>query len=381
MVMVKKIISFIVFGLFLSISTPQVFCSQVVRVAVFQDLNKVNLESSELLSVKQVEDNSIIIDKLQAKNTLIKSTNTGFNIAGKDINSTRIEIIADNSGEISLDGRRFRGAIRLIKKDGSSFFVVNFVDLEDYIRGVLYHEISHLWPFETIKAQTVIVRTFALTQIENNKNKEFDLTNNIYSQMYGGRTSERFRTNQAIDKTQGEVLTFNGKIFPTYYHATCAGRTEDANNLWDIDLPPLRGIICSYCKESPHFKWSSSLELKKIEAKLKAAHFKVGNIEDIQISLCSNAHRILKLEIVSDTGELSISGKDFREALGPNILRSSNFTLEIKHGQAQFSGFGWGHGVGMCQWGAYFMGKKGFSYKEILEFYYPGAKIKKYEVN
>lgn len=377
MVNVKKIILILVFCFFgfLELS-PEGNCAQIVRVAVFKDLSKASLEADAAFSVRIVADNTPVIRRGKG-DLLIKGSKNGFDIYGKKINAGEIEISRDDSGPISVNGRLFRGTLRFINNE-KGFLVVNYVDLEDYIRGVLYHEISHLWPFETIKAQAIVVRTFALLKIDENKDKGFDLTNDAYSQVYGGRTSERFRLNKAIDETKGEILTFEGKILPSYYHATCAGETEDASIIWQVDIAPLKGVTCPYCKNSPHYKWGTYLELKELEKKIRLAGFSVGEIKAIDITRRSKTNRVLELKIISDKAVLLISGKDFRQAVGPNILRSSNFKVEVKNDLAFFDGFGWGHGVGLCQWGAYFMGKGGSSYKEILGFYYPGAKVENY---
>lgn len=355
----------------------QAAASPTVRVQVLREMKRVNLSLSGAFSLRMVDKGTVILKKESAGNLLIQAEPYGFDIEGKEARGKRIEISLLDGGPISVNGRIFRGNLRFVKDEASRFFVVNYVDLEDYIRGVLYHEISHLWPAEAIKAQVVVVRTFALNQMGIGKNKEYDLTNDIYSQMYGGRTSERFRLNKSVDETKGEVITFDGKIFPAYYHATCAGRTEDAKNLWDIDLPPLKGVACPYCKDSPHYKWDTSLKLDELRSKLRSAGFKVGKIKAIEITRRSNSNRILELEIISDASNLKISGKAFREAVGPNILRSNNFEVRLEKDMAFFDGLGWGHGVGLCQWGAYFMGKEGFNYRQILEFYYPGSKLEK----
>lgn len=382
MVIIKKIIRQVlplaVILLYQFSFNCQAAISPTVRVQVLREMKKVRLSLPGAFSIRTIDSGAVILEGEKADNLLIQGASYGFDIEAKEVRAKRIEISRLDNGPISVNDRFFRGVLRLVRDEASSFFVVNYVDLEDYIRGVLYHEISHLWPAESIKAQATVVRTFALNQVSNNKVKEFDLTNDIYSQVYGGRTSERFRLNKSIDETKGEVLTYEGKVFPTYYHATCAGRTEDAKYLWGIELPPLKGVTCLYCKDSPHYKWDTFIKLDELRSKLKAAGFKVGKIKAIEIIKRSNSNRVLELKIISDGQSPKISGGDFRQALGPNILRSNNFKIRIEADKAFFEGFGWGHAIGMCQWGAYFMGKRGFNYRQILEFYYPGSKLEKY---
>ncbi len=347
----------------------------LVRVAVLADVSKITLNITAPFSIESVPDGELLFKSAKSIDFDISGYREGFSIETKKFPYPRIEIKRNDNGFLNVNGRFFRGRLQLIKKETDKFFVINFIDLEDYTRGVLYHEISHLWPFETVKAQAVIVRAYALSQVQVNKDKDFDLTNDTYSQVYGGRTSERFRTNKAVENTKGQVLTFKGKIFPTYYHATCGGATEDAANLWGIDIEPLKGVASPYCKDSPHFKWSFEMPIKDLEEKLNEAGFKVKTIKKIEALERSQSKRVLKLKIFSDKEDVEISGKAFREILGPRLLRSTNFIVEIKGEKCVFFGFGWGHGVGLCQWGAYFMGKGGFSYRQILEYYYPHSKL------
>jgi stage II sporulation protein D len=229
---------------------------------------------------------------------------------------------------------------------------------------------------EALKAQAIVSRTYALYQIQENKAKDFDLTSDIYSQVYGGQASERYRTNKAVDESKGQALFYKGKIIPAFFHATCAGHTENAQLLWNIDLAPLKGVVCNFCRESPHFNWHYDLPVKEIEKKLSDGGWKVKNITNIGIEGKDASGRITNLIIKSEAGETKVSAKDFREKIGPNIINSTNFSVAIAGKDAVFEGIGWGHGVGLCQWGAYFMAKDGHSSEEILKYYYPGVNVK-----
>jgi stage II sporulation protein D len=229
---------------------------------------------------------------------------------------------------------------------------------------------------EALKAQAIVCRTYALNACIENKSKDYDATSDIYSQVYGGRTSERFRTNNAVQETRGLVLTYKDKVFSAYYHATCGGHTEDASLLWDIDIVPLKGVPCGFCKDSPHFNWHYVLSIKELEEKLKEAGIKALKINDVIVLGRDKSGRVTDLKVACGAKDIIISAKDLRSAIGPNIIRSTNFTLRIEKQDVVFEGFGWGHGVGLCQWGAYFMAKAGHNYKKILEYYYPQTNVK-----
>ena len=349
-----------------------------IRVAILDEAPSFNLAINGPYSLLG-EGNKILFEgnylndaRVLIKGELIKIGNLEFDI-------TRIKVIPQADDAISVNTRRFRGNIEIITKKDQKFLVVNHLDVEDYIKGVLYHEVSHFWPIEAIKAQAILARTYALYEAKVNKALDYDLKTNTASQMYGGRTSEKFRTNMAVEQTKREVLTYKNELFPTYYHATCAGHTEDAANLFNIKIPPLAGVTCDFCKQSPHFKWQAKVSLKDILEKLKGKGFNLGVIKDIKIKGINASGRISQLEIEGRDRNIFLSGKDFRNAVGANLIRSTNFQVKIENGFANFIGFGWGHGAGLCQWGAYFMSKQGRNYKEILEYYYPGAELKKLE--
>jgi stage II sporulation protein D len=251
--------------------------------------------------------------------------------------------------------------------------------VDEYVSGVLYHEVAPWWPMEALRAQAIVARTFALYQAKVNAHKDYDLVSTAYSQVYGGRTSERGRTSKAVRLTKNKVLTYKNKIFPTFYHATCAGHTENAANLWNINIPPLRGRECRFCQRSPHFKWKKNISLKGIEEALEKANFKVGLIKSIKVLDRDISKRITDLEITSTRGRIKVDANHFRLAVGPNLIKSTNFTVEIKRREAYFSGLGWGHGVGMCQWGAFFMAKKRFNAEQILGYYYPESRLRNIE--
>jgi len=346
--------------------------SKYVRVAIIQDTKFLDLKVAGSYEITDLSGSKVLSFGKNLKTTLT-TYKEGILLGGMNFNMDKIFIQSVEGALIIVNGRRFRGNMEFIKKDNSGLMVINYIDLEDYIKGILYHEVSHYWPIEALKAQAVVCRTYALNQMQENRSKDYDVTADIYSQVYGGRTSERHRTNEAVEATRGEVLTFEGDIFPAYYHATCAGHTEDASLLWNIDIPPLKGVVCNYCKNSPHFKWHTVLSTQEVGDALAKSEYKIKAIKDILIDGKDKSGRIINLKLVSDEKNIKVPAKDFRNIIGPNILKSTNFKVKVEEDDVVFEGFGWGHGVGLCQWGAYFMAKEGNTYQQILEYYYPGS--------
>jgi len=345
-----------------------------VRVAILQDARSLAIRVAGFYEILDKDAKNVLSKGRDLKTTVI--IYKGLILIGADkFESERVFIRAKDKNEIIINGRKFRGDICFLRKGDADLLVVNYIDLEDYIQGILYHEASHYWPMEALKAQAIVCRTYALNQASVNKLNDFDLTSDIYSQVYGGKTSERFRTNRAVRQTKGEALTYSGNIFPSYYHATCGGHTEDASLLWDIDIAPLKGVVCPFCKDSPHFSWHAVLGKDDIKNALIKGKYNLKEIKNIAVLDRDNSARIINLIVTTDKEDLKVPAKDFRNLIGPNLIRSTNFTVNILDDDAVFEGFGWGHGVGMCQWGAYFMAKQGYKYQDILKYYYPDADI------
>jgi len=355
----------------------QAACAQAVnevRVAILQDTPSINIKISGSYEIADTKQR--VLQRGSGLKTTVTSYKRGILIAGKTFNLEKILIKTINPEIIIINGRTFRGNIQLIKTGGLKLTVINRIELEDYVQGILYHEASHYWPMEALKAQAIVSRTYAVYQAQENSAKDFDLTCDIYSQVYGGKTSERERTNKAVEETAAKVLIYQGKVIPAYFHATCGGHTEDASRLWNVNLFPLKGVPCDFCKGSPHYNWHYVAGLDEIEEKLADSGYKTGNIKDIVISGKDKSGRATDLIISAFKKEIKISAKDFRSIMGPDIIRSTNFSLGIVDKDAVFEGLGWGHGVGLCQWGAYFMSKLGYGYEKILKYYYPGTDVK-----
>lgn len=340
-----------------------------VRVLVVKNAEKVDLCIKGPYKIANLDTGEI----LEEGSNLRRPT-----LFAKDIASRGIKVLPGKRARVYINKRQFRGNIDIIKIENIKLIVINHIDIEEYLYGVLYHEVSHRWPIEVLKAQATVARTYALYQKMISKNEYYDLSSDIYSQVYGGRRSETWRTRKAVNLTSGRILTYNDKVFPSYYHATCGGYTSNVATLWNIDVPALHSKRCNFCKISPHYKWKKELSIIEIENRLKESGHNI-QLLSIEILKRDKPGRILDMFLKGRNGDIKISGNKFRLAVGPNIIRSANFNVEIRGNVVIFQGKGWGHGIGMCQWGAYGMARQGWEVEEILEYYYPGADITRVE--
>ncbi len=347
----------------------------VLRIQVLDNRDTFFLAVKGTYRIYSVSSNKLLTGGY-ILHTRVKSGEQGIMFGARELKFSKIRMTVPSGSFIYMDGRAFRGAVDIIRKDSMKLMVINRIPLEEYLYGVLYNEVSHRWPIEAIKAQAIAARTFALHQARQNRLQGYDLTNDIYSQVYSGATSERWSTTRAVKLTAGQLLTYQGDIFPAYYHATCGGRTEDASNLWQIDLTPLKGVECAFCKDSPHYKWVKTTPLSDVQKRLNDNGYKAGKIKSVVILSRNKSGRAEKIEIKDDADVSCIlTAKEFRQIMGPNDVRSTAFEPSIKNDKLVLSGIGWGHGAGMCQWGAKGMAERGKKDDEILKIYYPGTEI------
>ncbi len=346
------------------------------------------------IKVLLAKDNAGRSVKLEAGYTLInlpanseikkieKNTKLNFLVSG---NKIKIEDIGVFTGPVLIErkkkdlsfglGRyRYKGDLLIRNKNGFLWYV-NILDVEDYLRGVLPNEISPKWNTEVIKAQAIAARSFAYYIINKQKNNFYDLTANTFSQVYKGYVNQNNVFNEVIKSTKNLVMVYRNQVIESFFHAACGGHTEDAKNVWGKALPYLRGIPCGYCRNSPYYKWKSVFSKTALIGLLNKAGFHFTDIRAIIPARRSISGRWMKVRVIGRPKNRVIQGNKFRIILGIKKLKSTKFRVHRKRDLFEFLGNGWGHGVGMCQWGAKAMAEKGYKYYQILRYYYRGIRI------
>ncbi|MFQ5456522.1 MAG: SpoIID/LytB domain-containing protein, partial [Nitrospirota bacterium] len=276
-------------------------------------------------------------------------------------------------GKLTIKDKKYGGIFDIIKT-GRRLLIINRIEIEEYLKGVVPMEMPSSWNMEALKAQSVIARTYALYQKKANKERRFDLVSTTGDQVYGGKNGETVRTNKAVSDTKGLILTYNGGIILSVYHSTSAGPTEDAEEIWSKNLPYLKGVSCPFDKESPFYSWDKIIRIEDVEDRLKRI-YPMGTIASITPYLRSKMGRIMGIRIIHSKGELFLKGGEFRRIVGNTFLPSTKFEIVEMNDDIHLSGHGAGHGLGLCQWGAKGMADLGYRFNEILKHYYPGTKI------
>lgn len=375
---------------------------------------------------------------------------------------------------LGWDKTRYRGTLTLISSP-QSFTVVNELDLESYLRGILKIEMNPEWPREALKAQAVLARTFAVKNKGRFAAKGYDLDATEMSQVYRGINAEDPRTDAAVSATEGQVLLYSGQVASVYYHSDSGGSTADVSHVWGGSMPYLSSRQEAVAYASPYSNWTLTLSPAQIQTALSKLKVDVGSVRGVQVALKDTSGRAVQLRVNGDRGSSDVRAHAFRMAVGSGVLRSTNFDIPsgaaaiaaagnppalpaepakpaagaayaaeyspktdplieltqsgvftkdemmdmlmnpekrdeyLKKGLARvsggsgagappakpaspsnspktpsklsdaggftFVGKGWGHGVGLSQWGAKAMAEQGASCEAILSHYFPGTKI------
>ena len=284
---------------------------------------------------------------------------------------------AAKAGELSLDGRRYRGALELRHK-GGGLTAVNIVPVDDYLRSVVPEEMPVDWPAEAIKAQSVAARSFALASRGRHASEGYDLCTTTHCQLYTGTAAEKSVSNAAIKATRGEVLTYGGKPIEALFHTDSGGMTENSEDVWGSHVPYLRAVKDTPAKTMP---WTKTISRANLERKLAAKGHDIGKVRSLALSPLAIGRsakdrtasgRVKTMTVKGTKGTATLSGTTWRSLLG---LKSTLFDAKLTKDAVTFTGYGSGHGLGISQWGAERMAAKGASYAEILHHYYTGTTL------
>ena len=314
--------------------------------------------------------------------------------------------------------------------------MINHIQLENYLYGVIPKEMPASWPIESLKAQAVASRSFAVANMNKHIKEGFNLCDGTDCQVYKAYDNEHPNTNRAVNETRGIYAYYNGKVANTTYHSTSGGYTEDSSIAWGGSVPYLIAIEDIYSAGESAKNWSITMTPAEISNKLLSSGINIGQVQDIEISKTSDSNRVLELNIVGSLGAKIIKGNQLRTIFGNTIMKStlfnidkvgdsstkkiyvidgsSRYPVEIQVNSAYildakgnnkpnrsivsraisneitssigesmvlgpasfvFNGKGYGHGVGMSQHGAMEMAKLGFNYEDIIKHYYSGVDI------
>lgn len=344
-----------------------------VRVLVATGFQAVLVDSTAMFEVRDSYGKDIS-GKVQSASLTISGGDMRLN--GKSLSHESLVIMPLEGQWLKVNGSPYRGELRVAKSAKGNMDVINILDVEAYLYGVIPKEMSSQWPLEALKAQAIAARTYVLYQKEKSKDRAYDVIATTASQVYGGAGAEAAMSNQAVDKTKGMVLLYDGQLALTYFHANSGGMTEEARQVWSADVPYLKSVRDDFSAKAPGCSWKLSLNVDKIRTALNRKGVDVGQIERLVPLDISPSGRVTKIKIFHGGKESVLSGNDFRLKTDPTQVKSTLFTMTDDGDEIHLEGKGSGHGVGMSQWGAYIMAREGLSYGDILKHYYYGVELR-----
>ncbi|BDA39851.1 SpoIID/LytB domain-containing protein [Candidatus Atelocyanobacterium thalassae] len=269
-------------------------------------------------------------------------------------------------GVVWINNRWYRGKILLISQ-GKTIIVINLVDLNEYLYSVVGGESYPTWPKEALKAQAIVSRTYALFKTSTSGNIHYDLDTTTKTQIYRGIETESLATHNAVKVTSKEVLTHNGKLILSVFHSSSGGHTENVENVWNSSLSYLQGVP-DYDQLSPVFSWNQTFSSTEIGQLING----LGTIYSLVPGKVTPSGRIVTLNVLGDQGSRRVSGIELRKILK---LKSTGFRISIDQGLFTIRGRGFGHGIGMSQWGSYYLAKQNIPYYRILSHYYQNSDL------
>jgi len=310
--------------------------------------------------------------------------------AKRRISHVHLPLVVEPREIFFLNGSPYRGKL-IVKRNARGFLAINEVPLEEYLKGVVPCEMGSGAPFEALKAQAVAARTYALANLAKHADEGYDLASTVSDQVYRGVNAEAASTDRAVAETQGLVLLYGGKPIDAKYHSTCGGRTADMTEVSSrVRMPYLRSVDDRggsffgrkrpFCAASPHFTWTrvwSMAEFDELVDKSLRSLLGVhdpGRTRRVKVRK-TRSGRVKEFTVITDRNSYKVYGDQVRNFLGE--LPSTKFDIIMKRDIVRLEGHGYGHGLGMCQWGAMGMGQQGYDFKRILSHYYRGTRLRK----
>ena len=290
---------------------------------------------------------------------------------------------------------RYQGILEI--SGGKSLSIVNELPLEDYVRGVIPIEVPASFQSEARKALAIAIRTYALKSLDRHKSSGFNMCDSTHCQGFAGASKDAEWVDKLINDTRGQILVYKGQPIYAVYSTDCGGVTQNNEDAgYGPAFPYLRSVIdrpnvehrtsnfelptggadqcADYCAGCPFHTWSKTFKPEELD---KAFSGHVGEFQSMEFSECDCSRRVKTVVVKGEDGEYKLTGGKFRELFGESVIKSSLMTLTLNDdGDYVIEGKGFGHGVGLCAFGANGMAKSGSSCEEILKHYYTGAEIK-----
>lgn len=339
-----------------------------MRVAVAEGRDLIAVGSSTPAVVKSVQGQSLG-QIPQGRSVTVTTEGDALKLA--NWNSSAFWVEPSSGGYVFINDAWYRGRV-LVMPAAGKVTAVNWVDLEAYLYSVLGAEMPASWPQEALKAQAVAARSFALNRRDRSMTAAFDVGSTTAHQVYKGLASEAPSTIAAVNATRGQVLTHSGRVIEAVFHSSSGGHTENVEDVWQQPLPYLRSVP-DFDQDAPVFQWAETFSASQFQQRITG----IGQLQSVATERATPRGRVVSMRFQGSQGSRTLTGAEIRQALG---LRSTLFSVTIQGDTIRVSGRGFGHGLGMSQWGARGLALQGYTYPQILAHYYQGTVLSQVQV-
>jgi stage II sporulation protein D (peptidoglycan lytic transglycosylase) len=341
-----------------------------IRVAIADGLKTVEVGGGPMM-VSDLTGRSVVNDSPTWLRATLK--NGVIEVAGRRVDGLRLA--PADVGFLRVNNREYPGALEIMK-GGDGLTLVNELPLEDYLAGAVKAEAGDKMPLEMLKAQAIVARTYAAYHRRLNAEKAYHLVASTLNQQYVGRVPADSVVWTAVRETAGQVLLWQGELFPAFYHTDSGGYTEDPRVVFAAsNMPALKPVRVEFPSESPHQRWRLELPLAELSAALLRGGISIGRVVALDVLERSVSLRVARIAVRGTAGTVTLRGNDLRRLVGYDTLKSTLFAVAVVGPMARFVGRGYGHGVGLDQWSAKTMADQGYAAQRIVLYYYPGATL------
>ena len=352
-----------------------------IRILLHKNIKEIQIEINQPYSISDFKSDKLLANRDNLTKSVIYLKSGDFKTrpltSDYSHNAPTTFVRADgnvsiftNHGFVKLNKSKYCGKLILVPNSNDKFSILEEIGIEEYLPGVIEGEMPTMWSDDALQAQVIAARTYAIYKRKINSDALYHI--NKLDLAYKGSYLNQIKTKEIVDKSRGTVMVYDWKLFPGYFHSTCGGHTEDINLVFNLkSIPPLSGVDCGYCNKSKFFHWKKRLKKYEIQNRLNFTKSKVKKIRNITAEKIGPGGHCSTIKIEHAGGTKRVNANDFRLIIGPNKLRSTSCNIKNNGSSLIFEGSGWGHGVGLCQYGTQGMAKSGFKWYDILRHYYP----------
>ncbi|MSR47863.1 MAG: SpoIID/LytB domain-containing protein [Planctomycetes bacterium] len=356
-------------------SSPRTTSMPEVQVLLDRDVSTVDLALDGAYRVVDEGGGTVAEGRRLAAGRL-RAAGSGLDLNGVVLRQDEVLLQPLDDDRFQYKGKSYAGDLRVRRDRTGRLEVTNVVDIEEYLAGVLYSEMPASFPDEALKAQAVAARTYARWRLGHGDPL---LRATDADQVYGGASSRHERAREIVAATSGLVLEAAGQPLCAYFMSTCGGATVDAPLIFTgTPIAGLAGVPCEWCRESPKYRWTKTLTPGELARRVGLKDVIAVDVER------DRAGHTIRFDVRSSGASRSFASQEFRRAWNAGATSEAEKlpsawarALDVTRGEIRFEGAGFGHGVGLCQYGAAGLAKAGKEWREIIAHYYRGAQLVK----